>query len=63
MVHPPEEEDEYMVYVNIINLDHNRTLRLKGGNVIGFAHEERAEVAHVEVAKKWNHPDNKDGTP
>ena len=63
MLHPPEEDEQYMVYINIINLDPSKTLRLKNGNVIGFAHEERVDVTYVEVAKKWNHPDYEDTSP
>ena len=63
MIHPPIADMECRMYVNIINLDPNRTLRLKRDNVIGFAHEERAEVSYVEVAEKWDHPDYEDTTP
>ena len=63
MLHPPEEDEQYMVYINIINLDPNKTLRLKNGNVIGFVHEERVDVTYIEVAKKWNHPDYEDTSP
>ena len=63
MLHPPEEDEKYVVYINIINLDPSKTLRLKNGNVIGFVHEERVDVTYVEVAKKWNHPDYEDTSP
>ena len=63
MLHPPGEEDYFMVYLNVINLDPNKTLRISRGNVIGFAHEERADVTYITVAEKWDHPDYDDTTP